>query len=120
MRVSATGKRDGAAIRNRVDQLEHVTAADGGDQPPTPCWLHVPVNDAPHFIVGTVVGLVALEPLVRHRLEAVGCRRPWRAGFSPLPTRVRAACHASRASPNSIAGQVPSVSRYWRPCRRWK
>ena|SRR6516162_547519 len=74
--VQPTRHDDGTTVGNAIDQVVDVAPADGGDPPTFPDRLGTAVDQPLGGGAGAAVGLVALEPFVGHRCEAVGCGRP--------------------------------------------
>src|SRR5262249_48564177 len=94
--MGAAGGRDRPPVSNVVDQLERVSPTDVGDLPALPRGLHVAFNNALDLAIGSVVRLIALQPFVGDRLEAVGVR-----GF--FARRIFALAHGLASVPPSIA-----------------
>src|SRR6516165_1517357 len=131
--VQPTRHDDGTTVGNAIDQVVDVAPADGGDPPTFPDRLGTAVDQPLGGGAGAAVGLVALEPFVGHRCEAVGCGRPLtppvhprldggvgvtpslsRGGPGPAGSLSKRQPFVASASPGSISGRPqPTASQRW-------
>ena len=90
----------GFKIDHPVDQFNAVTSGNAGDRPVTPNGQWVTGHDALRIIMRPIARLVALEPFLRHRREAVanscGSRSLFRSGR--VNTRAHGLSHGCRGA----------------------
>lgn len=115
--VYAARERDGAAIRNPVDEFNDVAPVDAGEQSILPRGLHVALHDALDLGQRAVLPLVAFEPFVGDSREDVGLHRladrralPLRRDLARLlPSRPRLCQGHGGVAPEREATDLPAV-----------